>query len=56
MYAGPLKLMKKYAFKLIKVIFKIFTSLRNNLNKLKPSAIGKLTLTFLKGSYFIVEF
>ena len=30
--------------------------MRNNLNKLKPSAKGKLTLTILKGGKFIVEF
>ena len=30
--------------------------MKNNLNKLKPSAKGKLTLIFWKGGNFIVEF
>ena len=37
-------------------MYKFEKKKEKNLNKLKPSAKGKLTLTLWKGGYFIVEF
>ena len=39
-----------------KIYFYLKAVMRNNLNKLKPSAKGKLTLTSWKGGNFILEF